>query len=120
MPLFFNMENICKETGPNPKKILDLLNAIHSKKLIVRRTKYNLIGTSYLLNPEPFLKDKHTDILFKIQYLRLAALRGYAQYREYGLKTLDLSFYPDLNRNLINSNPLLKIKNNQLHFLYED
>lgn len=120
MALFFNIENIEKESAGNVKKIFELLDVIHNKKLGVTRTKLNLIGTSFLLNPVPFLKDKRTDILYKLQYLRLAALRGYTQYKQYGMKTLDLSFYPDLNRKLISSNSLLKINNNQLHFLYED
>ena len=120
MALFFNMQNIEKESGSDVKRIFELLNVLYTKKLGVTRVKLNLIGTSFLLNPEPFIKDKRTDILYKLQYLKLAAMRGYTQYKEYGLKTLDLSFYPDLDRKLISSNPLLKIKNNQLHFLYED
>lgn len=120
MALFFNIQNIEKESSGDVRKIFELLNVIHKKKLGVTRVKLNLIGTSFLLNPESFIKDKRTDILYKLQYLRLAALRGYSQFKEYGLRTLDLSFFPDLDRRLISSNPLLKIQNNQLHFLYED
>ncbi len=80
----------------------------------------NLAGTSFLLNPEKFFKDKTTDIIWKAQVIRLAGRRDYMHYKMYGYKFLDLSFFPDISINSIQSNPLIEIKQNKIYFKYEE
>jgi hypothetical protein len=80
----------------------------------------NLNGTSYLTSPGQLFFDRNTDILFKSQYIQLAARRSYQQYKDLGYKHLDLSYYPDLKIDAIKYNPLITIDNNKLYFKYEE
>ena len=77
-------------------------------------------GSSFLTSPGQLFFDRNTDILFKSQYIQLAARRSYQHYRDLGYKHLDLSYYPDLNINAIKYNPLLTIDSNKLYFKYEE
>ena len=77
-------------------------------------------GSSYLTSPGQLFFDRNTDILFKSQYIQLAARRSYQHYKDLGYKFLDLSYYPDLNINAIKYNPLLTITENKLYFKYEE
>jgi hypothetical protein len=77
-------------------------------------------GSCYLINPANLFFDPSTDILFKSQYIQLAARRSYQQYKDLGYKHLDLSYYPDLNLEAIKYNPLLTINNNKIYFKYEE
>lgn len=121
MTLFFSLENLERESKGNYRKFVELLYEHWSGKLPRPTAKLTLKGTSFILNPEPLFKsDKNVDILYKIQYIKLAAKRDYALYKLYGCRTLDLSYFPDIDVELLKTNPLLKIVNNQLHFLYED
>ena len=82
--------------------------------------RVSLSGHSFLINPLPFFKDKTTDIIYKIQYLKLAAMRDYLLYKQYKYKALQTSFYPDLNRAAISHNPLLKVTQSEILFKYEE
>ena len=82
--------------------------------------KYKLIGNSYLTNPGQLFFDRNTDVLFKAQYIQLAARRSYQQYKDLGINYLDLSYFPDLNLEAIKHNPLLITKNNKIYFKYEE
>lgn len=124
MTLRFSLPTLEKLTKGNPEYFLEALRLWNNKQLIPK-SKYSkwkpltLSGTSYLLNPEP-LFDSKTDILFKLQYIRLAARRDFGMYRTQGIKYLDLVLYPDLDPSLIGGNPLLNISNNKLHFIFEE
>lgn len=111
--LFFNLQNILKDAENSPRIILQLLNNHYERKI----PKY--LGRSFLKNPQEFLSSKQ-DILFKIQYLNLAACRDYHTYRLYSILTLDLSYYPELDKASVKLNPLLEIVNNKILFLYEE
>ena len=78
-----------------------------------------LTGNSFLLFPEPLFID-NTDILYLVQYIKLAALRDWNLYKQYKYKSLQTSFFPDLNYDAIRSNPLLKITPTQITFKYEE
>ena len=78
-----------------------------------------LYGDSFLINPLPLFKNK-ADSLYIIQYIILASKRSYFLYKQYRIKYLDLTLYPDIDIASIKSNPLLKIENNKLHFIYEN
>lgn len=78
-------------------------------------------GSSFLLEPDYILiQDTTTDPDFKVQYLKLAGRRDLHLYKTYKSITLPLSYYSDIDLKLLNYNPLLKLKNNNLHFKYEE
>jgi hypothetical protein len=77
-------------------------------------------GSSFLTSPGQLFFDRNTDILFKSQYIQLAARRSYQQYKDLGYTYLDLSYYPDLKIDAIKYNPLLTITENKLYFKYEE
>lgn len=117
MALFFDLIKLEAVSKGLPQSIYSNLERYYNVKAL---SKYNLAGGSFILSPAKLFKDKATDIIYKVQYIRLAGRRDYASYRLYGTKSLDLSLYPDINISNIRNNPLLHIKNNQIHFLYED
>jgi hypothetical protein len=127
MTLFFNIDVLEKETDGDSQYLIVALERWYKKHTIPinARQKYkplkkSLSGSSFLLNPDKFFKDRNTDVIFRAQYLKLAARRDYTLYKLYGLRTLDLSFFPNINLQLIEANPLLSIIKNNLHFKYED
>lgn len=73
-----------------------------------------------MLNPEAFFRDKSTDILYKIQYLKLLAKRDYLLYKAYKYSALQLSYFPDINLKAIKHNPLLIITDKEIKFKYEE
>lgn len=125
MTFFFNLinlETICKD---DPKKFMEILESFYYKKLPGKsRTNYDrtkLVGSSFLLNPEPLFKiNKQVDILYVLQYIKLAAKRDYFLYIQYDIKSLQLSYYPDLNIETVKTNPLLKITEKEIFFKYEE
>ena len=110
----FNFEKLQKLSKGNAAKLIEILESYY------KGFESNLNGTSYLINPNEFFSDRSTDILFKSQYIQLAARRSYQQYRDLGYTYLDLTYYPDLKIDAIKYNPLLTITNNKLYFKYEE
>lgn len=108
----------------NNKLLALLLHHYNGKTIPNKYDKYppsrvSLVGHSFLLNPRDFFLDKNTDILYKVQYLKLAAMRDYMLYKMYKYKALQTSFYPDLNHDGIKHNPLLQITPTEINFKYE-
>lgn len=126
MTLFFNIENLEKESGVDSVRFITLLDSYCNNKLPSRNNKYKpakltLKGSSYLLNPNPLFKlVKNIDINYIVQYIKLAGRRDYSHYKFYDSRTLQLSYYPDINLNNIKLNPLLKITNTEIFFYYEE
>ncbi len=124
--LFFNVKILEENTACNPQYMITALWHWYKKNTIPKRAneKYkpikNLAGYSYLLHPDRFFKDKTTDIIWKAQVIRLAGRRDYSLYKMYGFKFLDLSYFPDIDINAIESNPLITIKENKIYFKYEE
>ncbi len=126
MTLFFNLDNLEKESCNDPVKFIKIFEIFLYKKLPTRtasipRLKLNLNGTSYLLNPTALTEAKKTvDIAYIVQYIKLAARRDYGLYKHHGIKSLQISYFPDLNMQAIRTNPLLKITQTEIFFLYEE
>jgi hypothetical protein len=122
MAVFFNLELLEAESKCDPKLMLVMLERHFYKKLIPKnhrqQTYKNLSGNSFLLNVVPLFTDS-TDIAYKAQYIRLAGRRDYTSYKFYNITYLDLSFFQDINLELIKHNPLLKIDSNKIYFKYE-
>lgn len=77
-------------------------------------------GTSFILNPDPLFKIKDVDINYIVQYIKLAARRDYWLYKQAGVKSLQLSYFPDVRMEVIKTNPLLKITKTEIFFYYEE
>lgn len=124
MTFFFNLENLEKESCNNSTTFMNILDTIFYKKLPSKRKgikpiKLNMHGSSFILNLEPLLKLSTIDISHIVQYVKLCGKRDYSMYKMFGVKTLDLSYYPDINLKAIKSNPLLQITKSEIHFKYE-
>ena len=126
MALFFNLENLEKEALSDSNKFLAVLE-YHYRGSIPRsaKSKYKpsrlpLKGYSFILNPEPLFNLPNVDNAYLIQYIKLAGMRDYAMYRSHGIKTLDISYFPDLNLDKIKSNPILNVSNKQIFLKYEE
>jgi hypothetical protein len=123
MALFFNLELLEAESKCDPKLMLLMLERHLGKKLIPKnnrdRINYrNLAGHSFLLDANSLLED-NTDIAYKAQYIRLAGRRDYMLYKLYKVTYLDLSYFKDIDTELIKNNPLLQITQNKIYFKYE-
>ena len=80
----------------------------------------NFWGTSYLLYPERLLRFKHCYTLNEIaEYMALASYRNYSEYLMSGDSTLKLTHSP-VSQQKINTNRLLQIKGDKIHFLFEE
>ena len=124
MALFFNLQTLESQSDNDSNKFMAMLEYHFSKRLPSKYSKYkpskvSLAGGSYLLNPLDLFNDKSTDILFKIQYIKLAGRRDYSLYKLYRYKALQLSYYPDIMLDAIKHNPLLNITQSEILFKYE-
>jgi hypothetical protein len=121
---FFNIDNLEKEAVCDSKRFVQLLEAFYYKRLPRRYNKFKpakltLIGSSYLLNPEP-LFTTNVDSAYVVQYVSLAGRRDYSLYKHYGSKSLQLNYFPDINMESIKTNPLLNITQTEIFFLFEE
>lgn len=124
MAIFFNLQTLENEAGSDSNKFVALLEYHYSKRVPYKYSKYKpskvpLNGSSYLLNPVDLFSDKSTDVLYKVQYIKLAARRDYSLYKLYKYKALQLSYYPDIVYDAIKTNPLLNITQSEILFKYE-
>ena len=122
--MFFNLQKLEEASCDDPNTFMIMLWYHYTKRLPkntkhLKFTQVNLQGNSFLLNPAPIFEDISTDILYKIQYIKLAARRDYLLYKQYGYKGLQTSFFPDLAVDAIKHNPLLDIKPTEILFKYE-
>jgi hypothetical protein len=126
MILFFNLGILEAETLGNPKQMVEKLRLFYTKKQIPKNSYSkvkpirNLIGNSYLINPDGFFADNITDIIYKSQYIQLAGRRDYGLYKLYNVKHLDLSYFKDIALDNIKTNPLITITQNKIYFKYEE
>ena len=125
--LFFNILTLEQETSCDPDYMVQALKFHWQKRTIPRHknSRYKpiqktLAGSSFLLNPEGFFKDRTTDIRYLAQYLRLCGRRDYSLYKTHRIKYLDLTYFSDLNLDALESNPLLEITDNKIKFKYEE
>lgn len=112
---FFDLIKLEKLAKNDLYRFMEIMEAEYNTILALSK----ISGKSFLLKPKQLFKAK-TDIVYKVQYVRLAAKRDYFLYKQYGFNGLDLSLYPDLHTNNIKYNPLLEISNNKLIFKLED
>ena len=122
MTLFFDINKLDKEASGSIIKFIAILKDHYTKsiKKYSYINKYKSIhGNSYLLNPAPLFTAK-IDKAYIIQYVKLAARRDYTLFKLFNIISLDLSYFPEINLEIIKHNPLLKIINNQIQFKFEE
>ena len=124
--LFFDLTILEEATGCDPQWLVLALYKFWRGQQFPKNQyeKYKPLpnmkpGSAFLLNPEPFFTDRSTDYTYKAQYIRLAGRRNFSLYKTHGIKSLDLTLYPDLDTKAIGSNPLLQIANKLIYFKYE-
>ena len=127
MTLFFNLRILEQDTQCNAEYMVEALHKFYRGVTIPKNVheKYKPLprlrtGSSFLLKPEPFFKNTGIDSAYRAQYIRLAGLRNYSLYKTHGIKSLDLTLYPDIDLAKIKSNPLLIIANKQIKFIHEE
>ena len=127
MALLFNIQAVEKAAGTSDTEFLRFMwywyiNKVNvpDKYVLARRKAGNVAGSSFLLNPRPLFLATGLDAVYLVQYIKLAARRDYSLYRTHKYTALPISYFPDLNRQKIQSNPLLKVVNNEILFKYEE
>ncbi len=94
-----------------PKNIYDPLYPYYYK---------DYSGDSYMLNPHELILNEFRYTPKEVaQYIALASYRSYNTYILTGHTSLDL-FHSPMTEDAINNNRLLRIKDNRIHFYYEE
>lgn len=123
MPLFFNLEELLKFSGGSSVKFMDILRdyyfTVSNKGHYNNKYSVNIKGTSYLLRPLELI-DYNIYVDYKVQYVKLASLRDYTLYKLFNDKSLNLSYYPEIDAEKLKHNKLLTIKNNKVYFKLEE
>jgi hypothetical protein len=118
--LFYNWKTVEQESNGNPFNAVAILDSLRQGRILKYGLLKKLKGSSFLLNPIKILSEKSVDILYVYQYLLLASQRDYSLYTLYGIKSLPLSYYPEIRLDSIKTNPLLTVTKTDIHFKYEE
>lgn len=128
--IFFNWQKVIQLSKGRIKDIIRILYANTYGITVIKhkrnKDKFKLLtqdikGDSYLLNPKDIFKnEKHATLKQMVEYIMLASLRNYLDYKWYKNTTLPLK-YTELNRQAIENNPLLEIDEDDIiHFTLEE
>jgi len=127
MILLYSWKKLLKEGGHSSKRLLTLFEYLVFKRLPKNRfdPTYQFMGKSFsgdsfLVQPELLIlnRNKWRDKELA-DYIGLASFRNLAEYRLTKKVTLDLAHSP-VGKDIINNNRLLRIADDEIHFLYED
>lgn len=119
--LLFDVLKLEKLAGNDVNVFLKLFTLHEKNSLLPLYVKGSLYGSSFILNPRPLTKaPKNFEKAYLVQYIKLAGRRDLTLYKQFGVKYLPISYHPDLNIDVIKHNPLLKIKENNLYFKFEE
>ena len=125
--LLYNWKKIKKESNGNVKDILTILHILTYKLPPVNRHdriykfwQKSFHGHSFLVNPEPlFIQRRRYSDSEIAQYAGIASLRNYYEYQNTKDTTLDLFLFTG-NQDIIESNRLLWIEGDSIHFKFEE
>ncbi len=125
--LLYNWKKIKKESNGNVKDILTILHILTYKLPPVNRHdriykfwQKSFHGHSFLVNPEPlFIQRRRYSDSEIAQYAGIASLRNYYEYQNTKDTTLDLFLFTG-NQDIIESNRLLWIEEDSIHFKFEE
>ena len=111
--ILYDWDKVVRENKSNSLKILDSFKSFN---------KYGVpkkfIGNSFLLNSLSLLYGNNTESE-KIDYLYLASLRNYFDYKYQNISGLYL-YFSDLATERVLHNTALYIENDYIHFKYEE
>ena len=125
--LLYNWKKIKKESNGNVKDILTILHILTYKLPPVNRHdriykfwQKSFHGHSFLVNPELlFIQRRRYSDSEIAQYAGIASLRNYYEYQNTKDTTLDLFLFTG-NQDIIESNRLLWIEGDSIHFKFEE
>lgn len=128
--IFFDWKKVLQLSEGNIKDIIRIMYANTYQVTTIKHTRnkikfklltHDIKGDSYLLNPKDIFKnEKHATLKQMAEYISLASLRNYLDYKWYNHITLPLN-YTDINRQTIENNPLLEIDEyDNIHFTLEE
>lgn len=124
--IFFNWRKICLAARNNTGKALKIFYYIshnvdiksHRDAMYSIMKGWDFSGNSFILNPKPLFAGRYTPKEL-IEYISMASLRSYANYRITGEVGLSLLHCP-LQEETIDENRLLYIKDDKVMFIYEE
>lgn len=127
MILLYNWERILRHAGTSSQRVNTIFRAMMMERPPYSRKdprfKYCCIdfqGLSFLSDPHRLLANMYKYRPLEIaNYIGLASFRNLGEYKATGKITLDLPCSP-LGEAAIIKNRLLRVENNQIHFLLED
>ena len=124
--LLYDWKKIKKESDGNVKDIMTILHILTYKLPPVNRHdrifkfwQKSFHGNSFLVNPEPlFIQRRRYSDSEIVQYAGIASLRNYYEYQKTKDTTLD---FLDFGReDIIESNRLLWLEGDRIHFKFEE
>lgn len=125
--LLYSWKKISKKAGRSSKRVILILESMIKPSLPYNRFdptyQYyfeDFSGSSFLVNPHYLVDFRYKWRDKEIaDYIGLASFRNLGEYLVTKDTTLDLDLSP-LTLDSINKNRLLHVKDNRIHFLYED
>lgn len=125
--LLYDWKKIKKESNGNVKDIMTILHILTYKLPPVNRHdrifkfwQKSFHGHSFLVNPEPlFIQRRRYSDSEIAQYAGIASLRNYFEYQKTKDTTLDLLYFTG-KKDIIESNRLLWIEEDRIHFKFEE
>ena len=125
--ILYNWPKIVSKSDGRVSKMLEILSHLTFKLLPVNEEDFrfnisqeNWSGDSFLLNPSKIFIHRHQFKSREIaEYVALASLRSYAEYKATRKTTLSLIQCP-VEQVQIKDNRLLSFCNNQIYFCWEE
>lgn len=123
--MFFNLDLLEKESKTDQLKFLALLEYHYRGSLPNKNSKYkpsvkSLRGHSFILNPEPLFNQDTMIAAYLVQYIKLAGRRSWLDYELQSIRTLDTSYFPDIDLAKLKTNPLLTVTKQLIYFKFEE
>jgi hypothetical protein len=124
--LLYDWKKIKKESNGNVKDIMTILHILTYKLPPVNRHdrifkfwQKSFHGDSFLVNPEPlFIQRRRYSDSEIAQYAGIASLRNYYEYQKTKDTTLDFLYFG--KEDIIESNRLLWLEGDRIHFKFEE
>lgn len=116
--IFYNFESLYIISGGNSDLLIKYFNTLCETPYMAKA----LIGSSFILNPTVILHNQFNLTNQQLaEYLGVLSIRNYTNYTLNGETSLDIVLvYPWIPRAVLESNPLIEIKQNKLHFTQEE
>jgi hypothetical protein len=126
--VFYNWRRIYALTKGSSFKIFDVIEYLTYRKLPWNKlskhywvSQHDWHGDSFLINPRDLLEQGQLITTKRdiAEYVGLASMRNYAEYKVFGDPTLDFLACSG-KEDIIQRNRLLRLEDGRVHFLYED